>query len=125
METQTVRAKIQRVEDLIVWKKAHRLVLAVYTATRAFPKDERYGIVSQIRRAAASVPANIAEGFRKRTKTEKQRFVTIAHGSLEETRYFLILSRDLGYCEVSEMLSLSDEVSKLLALYYKKMAGAQ
>jgi four helix bundle protein len=119
------RTKIQRVEDLIVWQKAHQLVLAVYRATRVFPKDERYGIISQIRRAAASVPANIAEGFRKRTKAEKQRFVTIAHGSLEETRYFLILSRDLGYCEIASMLLLSDEVSKLLALYYKKMAGAQ
>ena len=125
MGTTTARAKIQRVEDLLVWQKSHQLVLAVYTATRAFPKDERYGIVSQIRRAAASVPANIAEGFRKRTKVEKQRFVTIAHASLEETRYFLILSRDLGYCEVPDMLSLSDEISKLLALYYKKMTGAQ
>ena len=125
VETKTTRAKIQRVEDLLVWQKAHQLVLAVYAATRAFPKDEQYGIVSQIRRAAVSVPAKISEGFRKRTKTEKQRFVTIAHGSLEETRYFLILSRDLGYCEVAGMLSLSDEVSKLLALYYKKMTGAQ
>ena len=119
------RSKIQSFEDLLVWQKAHQLVLAVYTATRAFPKDERYGIVSQIRRAAASVPANIAEGFRKRTKAEKQRFVTIAHGSLEETRYFLILSRDLGYCDVAEMLFLAEEVSKLLRLYYKKMAGAR
>ena len=101
------------------------MVLAVYRATRAFPKEERYGIVSQIRRAAASVPANIAEGFRKRTKAEKQRFVTIAHGSLEETRCFLILSRDLGYCDVADTLLLSDEVSKLLRLYYKKMAGVQ
>ncbi|MHC5142494.1 MAG: four helix bundle protein [Planctomycetota bacterium] len=119
------RSKIQSFEDLLVWQKAHQLVLAVYTATRAFPKDERYGIFSQIRWAAASVPANIAEGFRKSTKTEKQRFVTIAHGSLEETRYFLILSRDLGYCDVAEMLFLAEEVSKLLRLYYKKMAGAR
>lgn len=119
------RTKIQRVEDLIVWQKAHQLVLAIYTVTRTFPKEERYGIVSQIRRAAASVPANIAEGFRKRTKAEKQRFVTIAHGSLEETRYFLILSRDLGYCDSVELISLSDEVSKLLRLYYQKMEGAQ
>jgi four helix bundle protein len=118
------RTKIQCVEDLLVWQKAHQLVLAVYMVTRQFPDDERYGIVSQIRRAVVSVPANIADGFRKRTKTEKQRFVTIAHGSLEETRYFLTLSRDRGYCEVADMLSLSDEVSKLLSLYYKKMSGA-
>ena len=119
------RTKIQKVEDLIVWQKAHQLVLAIYTVTREFPKEERYGIISQMRRAAVSVPANIAEGFRKRTKAEKQRFVTIAHGSLEETRYFLILSRDLGYCDTVEMISLSDEVSKLLRLYYQKMEGAQ
>jgi four helix bundle protein len=85
--------KIQKVEDLIVWQKAHQLVLAIYKATKTFPKDEMYGIVSQIRRAAVSVPANISEGFRRRTKADKQRFLTIAHGSLEETRYFLISYR--------------------------------
>jgi four helix bundle protein len=121
----TVRAKINKVEDLLVWQKAHQLVLAVYVATKTFPKDELYGIVSQLRRAAASVPANIAEGFRRRTKTEKQRFLTIAHGSLEETRYFLILSRDLGYYDVSEMILLADEVSKLLTLYFKRVENAQ
>jgi four helix bundle protein len=125
VDTTTERVKIQKVDDMLVWQKAHQLVLAVYIATKTFPKDELYGIVSQLRRAAASVPANISEGFRRRTKTEKQRFLTIAHGSLEETRYFLILSRDLGYCEVSDMLLLSDEVSKLLALYYKKMTGVK
>ena len=121
MQTTTKRAKIKKVEDLLVWQKAHELVLAIYVATKRFPKDELYGIVSQIRRSAASVPANISEGFRRRTRTEKQRFLTIAHGSLEETRYFLILSRDMGYCDVSEMVPLADEVSKLLTLYYKRV----
>ena len=124
MQTAVKRAKIKKIEDLLVWQKAHQLVLAVYMATKRFPKDELYGIVSQIRRSAASVPANISEGFRRRTRTEKQRFLTIAHGSLEETRYFLILSRDLGYCDVSEMVPLADEVSKLLTLYYKRVESA-
>ena len=120
-----MRAKIRKVEDLIAWQKAHQLVLAIYKATKTFPKDELYGLVSQIRRAAVSVPANIAEGFRRRTKADKRRFLTIAHGSLEETRYFLILSKDLGYCEVGQMILLVEEVSKLLMLYYNKTEGAQ
>ena len=120
-----MREKIQRVEDLIVWQKAHQLALAVYKETKKFPKEELYGLVSQMRRAAVSVPANISEGFRKRTKQEKKRFVTIAHGSLEETRYFLILSRDLGYCMIEKLMALAEEVSKLLTLYYNKMEGFQ
>ncbi|MHC5181395.1 MAG: four helix bundle protein [Planctomycetota bacterium] len=113
--------KVERFEDLFVWQKAHQLVLQVYKATKKFPKDELYGLVSQIRRAAVSVPANIAEGYRKRTKAEKQRYLTIAHASLEETRYHLILSQDLGYHDTMEMRSLAEEVSKLLTLYYRKI----
>ncbi len=113
--------KVERFEDLFVWQKAHQLVLCVYKATKNFPKDELYGLVSQIRRAAVSVPANIAEGYRKRTKAEKQRYLTIAHASLEETRYHLILSQDLGYCDTMEMRGLAEEVSKLLTLYYRKI----
>lgn len=118
-----MQKKVRRVEDLIVWQKAHQLVLSIYKETRKFPKEELYGLVSQMRRASVSVPANIAEGFRRRTKSEKQRFVTIAHGSLEETRYFLILSKDLGYWETNTILSLVDETSKLLRLYFNKMEG--
>lgn len=88
--------KVKCFEDLLVWQKAHQLVLSVYKATKSFPKQEVYGLVSQIRRAAVSVPANIAEGYRKRTKAEKQRFLTIAHASLEETRYYLILLKRFG-----------------------------
>ena len=113
--------KVRRFEDLFVWKKAHQLVLGVYKATKEFPKEELYGLVSQIRRAAVSVPANIAEGYRKKTKAEKQRFLTIAHSSLEETRYYLILSKELNYCNTSEMYGLAEEVSKLLTLYYRKI----
>jgi four helix bundle protein len=113
--------KVERFEDLFVWQKAHQLVLSVYKVTKEFPKDELYGLVSQIRRSAVSVPANIAEGYRKRTKAEKQRYLTIAHASLEETRYHLILSKDLGYHDTTTIQDLAEEVSKLLTLYYRKI----
>ncbi len=76
-------------EDLIVWQKAHQLVLAVYRMSEGFPKSEVYGLTAQLRRATVSIPANIAEGFKKRTKADKARFLNIAQGSLEECRYYL------------------------------------
>lgn len=88
---------ISRFEDLGVWQKAHQLVLAVYRLTRTYPDAERFGLVSQMRRSAVSVPANIAEGFKKRGTADKLRYYNIAQGSLEELRYYLILSRDLCY----------------------------
>src|SRR5260370_34385735 len=84
-------------EELEVWQKAHHLDLETYRVTDGFPDRERYGIVSQVRRSAASIPANIAEGSGRRTTKELLQFLVNANGSLEETRYFLILSRDLGY----------------------------
>jgi four helix bundle protein len=87
----------RRKMDLLVWRKAHELVLAVYSFTATFPKEERYGLVLQIRRAAVSVPANIAEGFRRRGKADKARYMNMAEASLEESRYYLILAHDLGY----------------------------
>src|SRR5438132_7481035 len=86
-------------EDLIVWQKSHRLVLEVYKLSRGFPKDETYGLRSQLRRASVSVPGNIAEGFRKRSAADKLRYLNIAQGSLEEARYYLILAHDLGYLD--------------------------
>jgi len=111
-------------EDLFVWQKAHQLVLSIYNITKNYPKLELYGLVSQIRRAAVSVPANIAEGFKKKSKAEKTHFLTIAYGSLEEARYYLILSRDLGYCDTSEMGKKAEEVSKLLTLYRSKIENS-
>jgi four helix bundle protein len=99
-------------EDLVVWQKSHRLVLAVYRLTQAFPRSETYGLSSQLRRAAVSVAANIAEGFRKRGKPDKVRFLNIAQGSLEESRYYLILARDLNYGDMSESMAFLTEVSK-------------
>lgn len=86
-------------EDLIVWQKAHSFVLTVYRLTGSFPKHEIFGLTSQFRRAAVSVPANIAEGFRRRGTSDKTRFFNTAQASVEECRYYLILARDLEYAD--------------------------
>jgi four helix bundle protein len=106
---------IEKFQDLVVWQKAHQFVLLTYRHTKNFPNDENYGLVSQMRRAAVSIPANIAEGFVKRGKTDKVRFYNIAQGSLEESKYYLVLAKDLGYLkDVSAPLSLANETGRLL-----------
>ena len=90
-------------KDLVVWQKAHRFVLATYSLTASLPRSEIYCLTSQIRRAAISIPANIAEGFTKRGAPEKARFLNFAQGSLEECRYYLILIQDLGYALTADM----------------------
>ena len=87
----------------MVWQKAHQFVLATYSLTAGFPRREIYGLTSQMRRAAISIPANIAEGFKKRGENDKLRFLNFAQGSLEECRYYLILIQDLGYGSTEEM----------------------
>ena len=104
-------------QDLLVWQKAHQFVLGVYALTTAFPKQETYGLSLQMRRASVSIPANIAEGFRRRGKADKARFMNIAEGSVEECRYFLILVKDLGYGDTERLASLLEEVSRLLNAY--------
>jgi four helix bundle protein len=89
--------RLERFEELDVWRQAHALTLEVYRLTNGFPDHEKFGLVSQMRRAAVSVPANIAEGFKKHGNRDKANFYNIAQGSLEELRYYHILSRDLGY----------------------------
>lgn len=103
--------------DLIVWQRAHQFVLKTYELTKTFPKDETYGLSSQLRRAAVSIPANIAEGFKKRGELDKKRFLNISQGSVEECRYYLILAEDLGYGDTKELMVLLEEVSKLLEAY--------
>jgi four helix bundle protein len=108
-------------QDLIVWQKAHRLVIGIYQLTQEFPKSEIYGLTSQVRRAAVSVPANIAEGLCKRSKADKARYFNIAQGSLEEVRYYLILTKDLGYGDTAQLLNILEETSKLLSAYTYKI----
>jgi four helix bundle protein len=104
-------------QDLLVWQKAHQFVLAAYALTAAFPKQETYGLSLQLRRAAVSIPANIAEGFRRRGKADKARFMNMAEGSVEECRYYLILAKDLGYGEIETLAISLEEVSRLLNAY--------
>ncbi|MCR5445089.1 MAG: four helix bundle protein [Bacteroidales bacterium] len=107
-------------EDLVVWQKGHRFVLLVYRATQHFPDTERYGLVTQFRRAAVSITANISEGYKKLGKADKLRFFNISQGSLEECRNYILISRDLGYIdqeEYGEMVVSIEETSKLLNAY--------
>lgn len=109
--------KIERFTDLRVWKQAHELTLLIYRLSEAFPRSERFGMISQIRRSASAVPANIAEGFGRRTTRELLRSIQIARGELEETRYFLILARDLGHVQPPEFdraAAACDSVGKLI-----------
>jgi len=113
----TVSPIIQSYRDLIVWKKSMSLVSNIYKSTQEFPKTETYGLATNLRRAAVSIPANIAEGFRRRGKADKARFMNVAEGSLEECRYYLILAHDLGYGDTGRLTALLEEVSKLLNAY--------
>jgi len=104
-------------QDLLVWQKAHSLVLQVYRLTRELPKEEIYGLTSQFRRAAISIPANIAEGFRKRHRPDKLRYMNIAQGSLEECRYYALLTSDLDYADAKPLVGAIEDVSKMLQSY--------
>lgn len=106
--------------ELIVWQKAHQLTLDTYSLTANYPQEELFGLTSQMRRAAVSIPANIAEGYRKRGTADKARFLNISEGSLDELNYYLILSKDLNYMsdrQYEELNTKCIEVSKLLHAY--------
>ncbi|MBZ5543964.1 MAG: four helix bundle protein [Acidobacteriia bacterium] len=108
---------MQRFTELKVWQRSHRFVLEIYGLTAKFLKEERYGLVTQLRRAAASVPTNIAEGSKRQGSQDYARFLNIAEGSLAETEYLLMLGRDLGYLrrELSEpLLSELTEIARML-----------
>lgn len=101
---------------LLAWQRAHQLVLDVYRLTQGFPKSESFGLVSQLRRSAVSIPSNIAEGAGRRSTKDFRRFLSVAAGSASELQYQLELSRDLGYIEGSSdpVLASSHEVKRLL-----------
>ena len=110
--------------DLQVWQLSHDFVIYVNNITRNYPRDEIYGLISQFRRAAVSIPANIAEGFGKVSKKEKVHFLSISQGSLEECRYYIILSRDLGYIDINEenlLMERITEISKMLSACTKSL----
>ncbi len=108
---------IKTFKDLLVWQKAHQMVVLVYEKTKLFPKEELFVLTSQIRRAAISVPANIVEGFRRKTLKDSLNFYRIADASLEELKYHLLLAKDLSYISNEEhsVLEVScEEVGRLL-----------
>jgi len=108
---------MQRFTDLKVWQRSHALTLELYRISSAFPTDERFGLVSQLRRAAVSVPSNIAEGSKRTHAKEYARFLNIAEGSAAEARYLIILSRDLGFlsgAQAGSILTEIDEIARML-----------
>src|SRR6201997_5486089 len=118
------RSPARSFRDLRVWQKAHEFVLAVYRYSESFPEREKYGLAHQLRRAAVSIPANIAEGFGKRSQAEKARFLNIAEGSLEECRYYLILAHDLGYGQTDSLTAMLEETSRLLNAYARAILAS-
>ena len=112
-------------QDLLVWQKSHAVVVLVYEATIHFPRHELFGLTAQMRRAAISVPSNIAEGFRRRRRWDKARFINIAAASLEELRYQLLLSKALGFLPSDSQLERqAEEVSKMLSSYERAIVAS-
>ncbi len=112
----------QSFKEIYAWQRAHAFVLSVYHATKNFPDYEHFGLTSQFQRSAVSIAANIAEGYRKDGMSDKLRFLNIAQGSLEECRYYILLSYDLNYISLdtyNNMNASIEETSKLLNAYYR------
>lgn len=115
-------------KELRVWAKAHELTVSIYIATRAFPKDEMYGLTSQVRRSAASIGANIAEGCGRHSDGEMTRFLQIARGSASETEYHLLLAKDLGLLSESDFRKTEQklvEVQRMLTALVQKVQPAR
>lgn len=111
--------------ELVVWQKAHSVVLLIYKLTSTFPQEEAFGLTSQLRRSALSITSNIAEGFGRIGKKEKQRFYYISVGSIRELQNQIILARDLNYINETQFVEINDlliEVAKMLSGYIKKLS---
>jgi len=114
--------KLNSFKDLIVWRKSHLFVCQTYKLVSKYPKFEEFGLSSQTRRSAVSIPSNIAEGFKRKSNNDSLRYYNIAEASLEETKYQLLLARDLCYigeAEFTTISDLADEVGKLLYSWIK------
>ena len=115
---------MQNFKTLKVWEKGHQLTLAIYRATKSFPRDELYGLTSQVRRASASIPANIAEGCGRTGKAELARFLQVAMGSASELEYHLLLAHDLGLLDDGEYERLEShtvELKRMLTSFILKL----
>lgn len=110
--------------DIKVWQKAHGLALEIYKVTRLFPNSERYGLTAQFRRAVTSVPTNIVEGYKRKSEKDFAHFLNMADGSLEETKYHLILAHDLKFIDKithDRLLIMTEEVGRMLSGFQKKL----
>ena len=117
-------SEIKTFKDLRVWQKAHELVLEIYKLTQSFPSEEKFGLVSQLRRAASSVPTNIVEGHKKKSTKEYLYFLNRSDASLEETKYHLILAGDLGYISnqsFEEICLPCDDIGRMLSKLQKRL----
>jgi four helix bundle protein len=116
---------MQDYRRLLVWNKSHVLTLEVYRATRSFPVDERYGLTTQMRRCAASIPANIAEGCGRDSPKELRRFLAIASGSAHELEYHLILAHDLGYVSDIALAKQVAEIKRMLTAFMRSLESKE
>ncbi|HOU76301.1 MAG TPA: four helix bundle protein [Candidatus Dojkabacteria bacterium] len=110
---------ISNYENLIVFKKAHEIVLAVYQLIQKFPEDQKYLLSKQLFRSISSVPANIAEGFGRSSNKDKRRFIIISRGSAEESKYHLLLAKDLNFINTSEYEILVSEITEVIKILNK------
>ena len=115
--------KIRDYRDLIVWQQSRRLVKTVYEATRHFPKEELFGLTQQVRRAAVSVPSNIAEGYGRGSRKEYIRFLYTARGSLYEVQTQLVLAEDLGYLSDEQVATITQEIGQCSRLLHGLIAA--
>ena len=118
-------AKIESYRDLVVWQQAMDLAVSIYETTRAWPKEELYGLTTQLRRAAASVPANIAEGYGRESRASYQQFLRIAQGSLKELETHLLIAQRVGITSdeaAQQLLTRSESVGTLLRLLIRKLS---
>jgi four helix bundle protein len=115
--TEAQQGPARSYRDVVAWQRAHGFVLCVYRLTQGFPSHEQFGLTSQLRRAAVSIAANIAEGFTRESDAEKLRFLNVARGSVEECSYYLLLCRGLSYADTTEADTALDEAGRLLAAY--------
>ena len=125
MGQNSITMMIKSYQDLIVWQKAMELVISVYEVTRNFPREERYGLSNQLRRAAVSIPSNIAEGHARKSRAAYRNFLSIASGSLAEVETQIILARKLGYMDQATMEQLrggTTEIGKMLNTLLQKLA---
>jgi len=113
---------MQNFKDLKVWEKSHQITLSIYKASAKFPKEEIYSLTNQLRRSASSIPANIAEGCGKNSQMDFANFLNISLGSANETEYFLILSKDLGYLNEEQFSELSIQINEVKAMLINLIA---